>query len=145
MEDCAGLLALAHSLDIQVVGVAFHVGSGATNPQAFADAIAAARQVGPAACMCCCSTFLRTGCPRLWLYCLMSCCLLSFLSSVGRIGILGQLAIAHKVELQTESGSFRQTMDAVLDVFACVHDVQRQHCSWPEYVGNSAVVVHCQL
>lgn len=56
MEDCAGLLALAQSLGIQVVGVAFHVGSGATNPQAFADAIAAARQVGSAHCMCCCCT-----------------------------------------------------------------------------------------
>ena len=65
MEDCAGLLALAHSLNIQVVGVAFHVGSGATNPQAFADAIAAARQVGPACCMCCCWTFLRPVCPLL--------------------------------------------------------------------------------
>ena len=52
MEDCGGLLALAHSLNIQVVGVAFHVGSGATNPQAFADAIAAARQVRPALCSC---------------------------------------------------------------------------------------------
>lgn len=48
MEDCAGLLALAQRLNIQVVGVAFHVGSGATNPQAFADAIAAARLVGSA-------------------------------------------------------------------------------------------------
>ena len=45
MEDCGGLLATAHQLHIQVVGVAFHVGSGATNPQAFADAIAAARLV----------------------------------------------------------------------------------------------------
>ena len=45
MEDCSGLLALAQQLNIQVVGVAFHVGSGATNPQAFADAIAAARLV----------------------------------------------------------------------------------------------------
>lgn len=48
IEDCAGLLALAQRLNLQVVGVAFHVGSGATNPQAFADAIAAARLVGPA-------------------------------------------------------------------------------------------------
>jgi hypothetical protein len=45
MEDCAGLLATAQQLNIKVVGVAFHVGSGATNPQAFADAIAAARLV----------------------------------------------------------------------------------------------------
>ncbi|DBA97123.1 TPA: Mitochondrial 2-oxoadipate and 2-oxoglutarate transporter, variant 2 [Trebouxia sp. C0004] len=45
MEDCAGLLATAQQLNIKVVGVAFHVGSGATNPQAFADAIAAARVV----------------------------------------------------------------------------------------------------
>lgn len=44
-EDCAGLLATAKQLNINVVGVAFHVGSGATNPHAFADAIAAARQV----------------------------------------------------------------------------------------------------
>ena len=65
MEDCAGLLALAHSLNIQVVGVAFHVGSGATNPQAFADAIAAARQVETACCMCCCWTVLRPVCPLL--------------------------------------------------------------------------------
>ncbi|DBB08932.1 TPA: Mitochondrial 2-oxoadipate and 2-oxoglutarate transporter [Trebouxia sp. C0006] len=45
MEDCGGLLATAQQLNIKVVGVAFHVGSGATNPQAFADAIAAARLV----------------------------------------------------------------------------------------------------
>ena len=45
MEDCADLLATAQKLNIKVVGVAFHVGSGATNPQAFADAIAAARLV----------------------------------------------------------------------------------------------------
>ncbi|KAL3132948.1 Mitochondrial 2-oxoadipate and 2-oxoglutarate transporter [Trebouxia sp. C0009 RCD-2024] len=50
MEDCAGLLALAQRLNIQVVGVAFHVGSGATNPQAFADAIAAARLVFDQGC-----------------------------------------------------------------------------------------------
>ena len=46
MEDCPALLATAKQQGIQVVGVAFHVGSGATSPQAFADAIAAARQVG---------------------------------------------------------------------------------------------------
>ncbi len=45
LEDCSDLLATAQQLNIQVVGVAFHVGSGATNPQAFADAIAAARLV----------------------------------------------------------------------------------------------------
>lgn len=44
LEDCAGLLATAKQLGIEVVGVAFHVGSGATNPHAFADAIAAARE-----------------------------------------------------------------------------------------------------
>lgn len=63
MEDCAGLLALALRLDIQVVGVAFHVGSGATNPQAFADAIAAARLVG---CPFCTSAVL----PRLSIFAL---------------------------------------------------------------------------
>ena len=55
-EDCAGLLATAKQLGIKVVGVAFHVGSGATNPHAFADAIAAARQVCPSlshAHLCC--------------------------------------------------------------------------------------------
>lgn len=45
-EDYAGLLSIAKQLGIKVVGVAFHVGSGATNPHAFADAIAAARLVG---------------------------------------------------------------------------------------------------
>ena len=63
MEDCAGLLALAQRLNIQVVGVAFHVGSGATNPQAFADAIAAARLVSYPVCTS------AVTCSAVW-YCL---------------------------------------------------------------------------
>lgn len=62
MEDCAGLLALAQRLNIQVVGVAFHVGSGATNPQAFADAIAAARLVGCLFLHSCCTSLAGCSC-----------------------------------------------------------------------------------
>ena len=58
MEDCAGLLATAQQLNIKVVGVAFHVGSGATNPQAFADAIAAARLVSHRCCHACTSSIV---------------------------------------------------------------------------------------
>ena len=63
IEDCAGLLALAQRLSLQVVGVAFHVGSGATNPQAFADAIAAARLVCPA-CVSSALSFRKHVCTR---------------------------------------------------------------------------------
>lgn len=60
MEDCAGLLATAQQLNIKVVGVASHVGSGATNPQAFADAIAAARLVSRQCYPACTSMVLST-------------------------------------------------------------------------------------
>ena len=43
--DVPMLLETARALGIQVVGVSFHVGSGATNPAAFSEAIAAARGV----------------------------------------------------------------------------------------------------
>ena len=65
MEDCAGLLATAQQLNIKVVGVAFHVGSGATNPQAFADAIAAARLVSHQCYHACTSMVLSSMLPCL--------------------------------------------------------------------------------
>ncbi|KAI9749006.1 MAG: U3 small nucleolar RNA-associated protein [Chaenotheca gracillima] len=40
-----GLLKLARSLDLNVLGVSFHVGSGATDPKAFEDAVRDARFV----------------------------------------------------------------------------------------------------
>lgn len=43
--DAPRLLALAHALGLAVVGVSFHVGSNSREPQSFARAIAAARQV----------------------------------------------------------------------------------------------------
>lgn len=45
MEECEGLLHLAKFLGLQVVGVAFHVGSGASDPMAFANGIAHAWEV----------------------------------------------------------------------------------------------------
>ena len=65
IEDCAGLLATAQQLNVRVVGVAFHVGSGASNPQAFADAVAAARLV---------RLYVTTDC-LLRCFILLSCCL----------------------------------------------------------------------
>lgn len=45
MTDTKSLLKLAKQLELNVVGVAFHVGSGATDPAAFVDAVKNARQV----------------------------------------------------------------------------------------------------
>ncbi|XP_068241472.1 ornithine decarboxylase 1-like [Palaemon carinicauda] len=44
-EDAATLLEIAKSLDLNVVGVSFHVGSGCREPAAFYRAIATAKQV----------------------------------------------------------------------------------------------------
>eukprot|EP00475_Leptophrys_vorax_P043046 TRINITY_DN8162_c0_g2_i1.p2 TRINITY_DN8162_c0_g2~~TRINITY_DN8162_c0_g2_i1.p2 ORF type:complete len:926 (+),score=80.03 TRINITY_DN8162_c0_g2_i1:730-3507(+) len=44
-EECPELLAAAKELGVRVVGVAFHVGSGAKDPQIFGDAIALARDI----------------------------------------------------------------------------------------------------
>ena len=44
-QDAAALLELAKDLDLSVVGVSFHVGSGATDPNAFIKAIKDARFV----------------------------------------------------------------------------------------------------
>jgi ornithine decarboxylase len=46
MCDVPMLLGLARDLGLQVVGVSFHVGSGCQNVGIYADAIAAAREVG---------------------------------------------------------------------------------------------------
>lgn len=45
LESAFDLLQLAKSLEIDVVGVSFHVGSGASDPLAFVDAVKNARQV----------------------------------------------------------------------------------------------------
>lgn len=45
LEDTGDLLALAKKLDLNVVGVAFHVGSGASDPEAFLKAVRDARFV----------------------------------------------------------------------------------------------------
>lgn len=45
LESTRDLLALAKRLDLNVVGVAFHVGSGASDPQAFLKAVSDARYV----------------------------------------------------------------------------------------------------
>jgi ornithine decarboxylase len=45
LDDTANLLALAKKLDLNVVGVAFHVGSGASDPEAFLKAVRDARFV----------------------------------------------------------------------------------------------------
>ena len=45
--DTQRLLCCAQQLGLRVTGVSFHVGSGASNPEAFRDAIALARQVHP--------------------------------------------------------------------------------------------------
>jgi len=44
-QDVLPLLRLAKELGLNVIGISFHVGSGATNPAAFAAAIASARRV----------------------------------------------------------------------------------------------------
>lgn len=43
MEDCESLLGVAENLGLKVVGIAFHVGSGASDPSSFAYGIAQAR------------------------------------------------------------------------------------------------------
>ncbi|KAK4615511.1 Ornithine decarboxylase [Fulvia fulva] len=45
MDNVPELLALAKDLDLNVAGVAFHVGSGASDPQAFRQAVSDARNV----------------------------------------------------------------------------------------------------
>lgn len=45
LKSCRHLLELAHDLNVEVIGVSFHVGSGCSDPQAFAQAIADARLV----------------------------------------------------------------------------------------------------
>lgn len=45
MDTTQELLELAYKLDLNVVGVAFHVGSGASDPQAFVKAVKDARHV----------------------------------------------------------------------------------------------------
>jgi len=42
---CKDLLSLAKSLEINVVGISFHVGSGCKSPQAFATAVRSAHQI----------------------------------------------------------------------------------------------------
>ena len=64
--DTCNLLSCARSLGLRVTGVSFHVGSGASNPEAFRDAITLARQVRPAqrpelACSC---SLHALSCPR---------------------------------------------------------------------------------
>ena len=43
-EDCEALYLAAKKHNIDIQGVSFHVGSGATNPAAFAEAIMTARR-----------------------------------------------------------------------------------------------------
>ncbi|WRT64089.1 uncharacterized protein IL334_001018 [Kwoniella shivajii] len=45
LATCPGLLALAKQLDLSVIGVSFHVGSGCKDPMQFADAVWRARKV----------------------------------------------------------------------------------------------------
>ncbi|WVQ62251.1 uncharacterized protein L199_000390 [Kwoniella botswanensis] len=45
LSTCPGLLALAKKLDLNVIGVSFHVGSGCKDPMQFADAVWRARKV----------------------------------------------------------------------------------------------------
>jgi ornithine decarboxylase len=45
MEHTHSLLSLARELDLDVVGVAFHVGSGSSDPTAFMESVANARTV----------------------------------------------------------------------------------------------------
>ncbi|KAK9832371.1 hypothetical protein WJX74_007903 [Apatococcus lobatus] len=45
LEDCGALYAAAKKHKLAIKGISFHVGSGATNPAAFAQAIAMARRV----------------------------------------------------------------------------------------------------
>jgi ornithine decarboxylase len=45
LDTCPGLLKLARELDLNVVGVSFHVGSGCKDPMQFADAVWRAKKV----------------------------------------------------------------------------------------------------
>ena len=45
LRSCPGLLAVAKQLDLNVIGVSFHVGSGCKDPMQFADAVWRAKQV----------------------------------------------------------------------------------------------------
>ncbi|XP_069478540.1 antizyme inhibitor 2-like [Ambystoma mexicanum] len=45
LKSCRHLLEMAKALNVEVIGVSFHVGSGCNNPQAFLQAIADARLV----------------------------------------------------------------------------------------------------
>lgn len=45
LDTCPGLLALAAQLDLNVIGVSFHVGSGCKDPMQFADAVWRAKRV----------------------------------------------------------------------------------------------------
>ncbi|WWC86194.1 uncharacterized protein L201_001067 [Kwoniella dendrophila CBS 6074] len=45
LSTCPGLLSLAKQLDLDVIGVSFHVGSGCKDPMQFADAVWRARKV----------------------------------------------------------------------------------------------------
>ena len=44
LEDCEALYAAAKEHNVAIKGISFHVGSGATNPAAFAQAIAMAKK-----------------------------------------------------------------------------------------------------
>lgn len=45
LNEATALLALARALELDVVGVSFHVGSGCSDPPVFSRAIAAARSL----------------------------------------------------------------------------------------------------
>lgn len=45
MDECTSLLATARALNLNVIGISFHVGSLASSPSAFPDAISTARSV----------------------------------------------------------------------------------------------------
>ena len=45
LDTCPGLLSLARSLNLQVIGVSFHVGSGCKDPNQFRDAVWRAKRV----------------------------------------------------------------------------------------------------
>ncbi len=45
LDTCPGLLSLARSLELQIIGVSFHVGSGCKDPDQFRDAVWRAKRV----------------------------------------------------------------------------------------------------
>lgn len=45
ITEAPGLLKIAHSLNLNIVGVSFHVGSGCKDPPVFRKAIAASKQI----------------------------------------------------------------------------------------------------